>query len=308
MYIENYKKKEYSFLCIGAVHIDHALHLKNNYYKKRTNPVKHYSSLGGVAYNIANKLSFLNLKTSLISLNCSKEIKQEIKKNNIIFNTINKKILNRSYTSIINSNGEMILGLADMENYEKNINIKIKNFNKKIIILDLNLSNKIIDRIIKKNFINNFICVCGTSAYKVNKIKNNLNKINTLILNKQESYNLTNKKNIKMALLDIVKKNIKITIIITNGKNSILAYHQKKLYQCKPPKVKINNENKAGDVMSAFFYYYFFQKLKFETIICKSIAAGSLYVSGYHSSKKNFLRKINKISKKINVKTSKHYG
>ena len=54
--------------------------------------------------------------------------------------------------------------------------------------------------------------------------------------------------------------------------------------------------------MSAFFYYYFYKKLKFEKILSKSVTAGSLYASGFVSNKKNYLKMIDKVSKKITVK------
>ena len=49
------------FICIGAVHTDYILQLQKNYFKKRTNPINQKEFLGGVAYNIALKLSFLLL-------------------------------------------------------------------------------------------------------------------------------------------------------------------------------------------------------------------------------------------------------
>ena len=61
------------FICIGAVHTDYILQLKTKHINNRTNPIKQTQCLGGVAYNIAEKLSFLNLKTELISLNCQKK-------------------------------------------------------------------------------------------------------------------------------------------------------------------------------------------------------------------------------------------
>ena len=97
-----------------------------------------------------------------------------------------------------------------------------------------------------------------------------------------------------------------MTIVITNGKNFVNAYNNKIFYICKPPKTNIYNENKAGDVMSAFFYCYFFQKMNFESVLSKSIIAGSLYVSGYNSTKINYLKKIDKLSKKIKVNIKKN--
>ena len=300
-----YKKKK--FVCIGAVHTDNILQFKTKHFNNRTNPVKKTQYLGGVAYNIAEKLSFLNLKTKLISLNCQKTNIEKILKKKITFKALSREIYDRSYTSVLNKKGEMILGLADMDNYERPLTIKnmvnIKNNN---IIFDLNLSLKTIKSLISKYSLLNTISVCGTSAYKVHKIKRLLPKINILILNKQESLNLSNKKNINDALKFIITKNKNLTAVITNGKNSVKAYHNKNTYICKPPKTTIKNENKAGDIMSAFFYYYFFQKLNFATVLSKSITAGTLHVSGFISAKTKYLKKIDKLSENIKVRIKKN--
>ena len=187
--------KRNNFVCIGALHPDYVLQLKNNYFKNRTNPISHKKHLGGVAYNIASKLAFLNIKTELISLNCKPENKKWLIKNKIKFTSLTEKIYERYYTSVLNHKGEMILGLAYMDNYEKILPISnIKNKINKNIIIDLNLHHKNIKSLITKYHYKNNICVCGTSSHKVYKIRHSLNKINVLILNKQESLNLTNKK------------------------------------------------------------------------------------------------------------------
>ena len=236
--------KRKKFVCIGAVHTDYILQFKTKHFNNRTNPVKKTQYLGCVAYNIAEKLSFLNLKTKLISLNWQKTNIEKILKKKITFKALSREIYDRSYTSVLNKKGEMILGLADMDNYERPLTIKnmvnIKNNN---IIFDLNLSLKTIKSLISKYSLLNTISVCGTSAYKVYKIKRLLPKINILILNKQESLNLSNKKNINDALKFIITKNKNLTAVITNGKNSVKAYHNKNTYICKPPKTTIKNEN-----------------------------------------------------------------
>ena len=114
------KDNKNSFVCIGAVHTDYILQLQKNFFKYRTNPITQKESLGGVAYNIALKLSFLEKEIELISLNCKKEIKKEIIKNKIKFRSLTRTIFNRFYISILNNKGVMILGLANMDKYEKN--------------------------------------------------------------------------------------------------------------------------------------------------------------------------------------------
>ena len=86
------------------------------------------------------------------------------------------------------------------------------------------------------------------------------------------------------------------------------AYNNKIIYNAFPPKTIVKNENKAGDVMSAFFYFFYFQSIVFSNVLSKSIAAGTLQVSGDRSNKNVFFKKINKMSKKIKVSSKKYYG
>ena len=297
-----------NFVCIGAVHKDKVLILKTNYFVNRTNPVVKKQSIGGVAYNIASKIAFLNQKVELVSLNCVDNIKKEIKKRKIKFRALNKSIEKRSYTTILDKKGKMILGLADMDVYEKKIKkFNIKFENKKIIIFDLNLSLTNIKKLINKFYKKNIISICGTSSHKVFKIKNHLNKINILILNKQESLNLTKKNNIIKSLKYLIRKNNKLTILITNGKNKITGYHNGNIYYCYPPKIKIKNENGAGDTMSAIFIYLYSQSISFTELLLKSTAAGSLHANGYKELNKNkYIQTINRISKTLKISSKKY--
>ena len=298
--------KRNDFICIGAVHSDFILKFKQNYFKNRTNPIVQEENIGGVAYNIAKILSFLNQNTDLYSLNCNIIQKKEIGKQGIKFNSLNKNINQSHYTSILDKNGKMILGLANMDNYEKFTNYKIiKNFIDKKIILDLNLHIKLIKNIININFKKNYICVCGTSAHKVYKIKKLLKKIDTIILNKQEALTLTNKKTIKNSMNFLIKKNKNLNIIITNGKNSVNAYINNIKFLAHPPPTNIKNENGAGDALIAIFNYFFCNTFNQIDGLSKSITAGSLQASGYKDNKKKYLQKIERLSRSIKVKIIK---
>ena len=77
--------KRNNFVCFGAVHTDYILRLKTEYFKNRTNPINQSQYLGGVAYNISEKLAFLNYKIVLISFNLNKVNVVKIQKNNIFF-------------------------------------------------------------------------------------------------------------------------------------------------------------------------------------------------------------------------------
>jgi len=299
--------KRNDFLCIGAAHLDYILRLKKSYLKNRTNPVTHQESMGGVAYNIAKILRFVDQKTELISINTSLYIKNIIKRNGIVFIKLDNEINERYYYSILDSKGIMILGLANMDIYEKSLDLKkLKEQKNKNIILDLNFSKKTIKNLIDKYCNDNYICVCGTSAHKVKKISSHLNKINTIILNKQESLHLTGKLSMKESLRYLIKCNNQLNIIITNGKNAVHGYKNKKIYICSAPKIKVNNENGAGDALSAYFNYFYCNTFDMKNSLIMGIAAGALQASGYNNNKIKYLQKINSLSKRIKIKISNY--
>ena len=101
----------------------------------------------------------------------------------------------------------------------------------------------------------------------------------------------------------------KLTILITNGKNKTTSYHNGFIYFCSPPKIKIKNENGAGDAMSAVFIYFYFKSVSFKEILSKSIVAGSLHANGYTVINKNkYIQKINVISKNLKINSIKYDG
>ena len=301
--------KRNKFICFGAVHFDHILQLKSKYYNNRTNPIYYRDQLGGVAYNISSKLAYLKVKSELISLNIQNIKKNKIFKSKIKFTAINNKYFDRSYTSILNSKGKMILGLANMNNYEKKFSLKkLRNYKNTKIILDLNFSKKNINSIITKYSSNNQIYVCGTSAHKVYKIKHLLSKINFLFLNQKEANKLSNKKSINNSMKYLIKKNKNLTIVISNGKNKAIAYNNRILYYSNPPKINTVNENGAGDAMSATIIYLLNKNLNFEESFAKGLIAGSLKAAGFKSNLTIFLRKINQLVKKVKVTSKKYNG
>ena len=170
------KQIKNNFIFFGAVHQDFVFELKNEMIKYRTNPVKHYESYGGVAHNIA-KIVATKEKVSLVSINTDNVTINYLSKNKIEFINLNEEILKRYYAILLNKFKKLQLGIANTDAYEqfdvKSINFKL---NKKQIIIDLNFSEKLIKKIINKYSIDNKIIICGTSPFKIYKIKSLIKK------------------------------------------------------------------------------------------------------------------------------------
>ena len=289
------KKIKNNFIFFGAVHQDYVFELKNDLIKYRTNPVKHKESYGGVAHNVARMICN-HENVSFFSLMTDKETINYLKKNKIDFIPLNKKIEKRYYGVLINKYKKFELGIANTDAYEKFTKITNLKFLNKFIVLDLNFSEKLIQSVINQNFKKNHITICGTSIFKIHKVKKIIKKINCLILNKEELYALSKIRNIKKSIMKIINLNPYINIIVSNADKKTYGYELSNFISCKPPKIEPVNENGAGDVMTGTYIYYKSKDHKMNSALSLAVAAGTLYAK----SKK---RKINlnyKSIKKIN--------
>ena len=293
-------KSKNIFVCIGAIHHDYLLNLKKNIINLRTNPIIHKNRIGGVAYNVAELISiFENIQ--FYSLKINKELQNKISKN-ISIKEIDKKISERYYIALSDKNNKFILGLANTDVYEKKIFLKIPNITNKFIIFDLNFSKVFIENAINKLSNRNKIIVCATSIHKIIKIKKVLKKIDIIFLNKAELIKLTNISNIENGVKKILKINKDIKIIATNSKNNVIYADNKKIIRIKPPKVKVTNENGAGDALAGMMLYLLSKGYSEDEILKYSVACGSYYASGKKLNSKKDLLKIKNISRKIIIK------
>ena len=289
------KKIKNNFIFFGAVHQDYVFELKNDLIKYRTNPIKHKESYGGVAHNVARMICN-HENVSFFSLMTDKETINYLKKNKIDFIPLNKKIEKRYYGVLINKYKKFELGIANTDAYEKFTKITNLKFLNKFIVLDLNFSEKLIQSVVNQNFKKNHITICGTSIFKINKVKKIIKKINCLILNKEELYALSKIRNIKKSIMKIINLNPFINIIVSNADKKTYGYELSNFISCKPPKIEPVNENGAGDVMTGTYIYYKSKDHKMNSALSLAVAAGTLYAK----SKKREINLNYKSIKKIN--------
>ena len=191
-------KSKNIFVCIGAIHHDYLLNLKNSIINKRSNPITHNYRIGGVAYNVAELLSIF-YKIQFYSLLINKELQKKISKN-ISIKKINNEKSERYYVALSDKNNKFILGLANTDVYENTKFYKIPNIVNKYIVFDLNFSKDFIEKAINKLSNKNKIIVCATSVHKIIKIKKLINKIDIIFLNKAELIKLTNINSIEQGV------------------------------------------------------------------------------------------------------------
>ena len=298
------KKIKNNFIFFGAVHHDYVFELKNDLIKYRTNPVKHKESYGGVAHNVARMICN-HENVSFFSLMTDKETINYLKKNKIDFIPLNKKIEKRYYGVLINKYKKFELGIANTDAYEKFTKITNLKFLNKFIVLDLNFSEKLIQSVVNQNFKKNHITICGTSIFKINKVKKIIKKINCLILNKEELYALSKIRNIKKSIMKIINLNPYINIIVSNADKKTYGYEATNFISFKPPLIKAVNENGAGDVMTGTYIYYKSKDYKMNTALSLAVSAGTLYAKSKGKKININFKLVKKISNNIIYKSEK---
>ena len=293
-------KSKNIFVCIGAIHHDYLLNLKNSIINKRTNPITHNYRIGGVAYNVAELISIFD-KIEFYGLSINKELRNKISKN-ISVKKINNKKSERYYVALSDKNNKFILGLANTEVYENIKFYKIPHIVNKYIVFDLNFSKGFIENAINKLSNKNKIIVCATSVHKIIKIKKLISKIDIIFLNKAELIKLTNINTIEKGVKKILKINKKIKIVTTNSKNNVFYADNKSIIKLKPPKIEVKNENGAGDALAGMMLYLLSKGYNKEEILKYSVACGSYYANGNKLSSKRDLLKIKNISRSVKLK------
>ena len=148
------------------------------------------------------------------------------------------------------------------------------------------------------------ICCCYNSEKYILEtllsIKNQSYKNYEIIIVNDGSKDNTS--NIINGVKKIMNINKNIKIITTNSKNNVIYAYNKKIKKIKPPKIKVKNENGAGDALAGMMLYLLSKGYSEDEILKYSVACGSYYASGKKLNSKKDLVKIKNISRKIIIK------
>ncbi len=184
-------------LCIGALHLDHEIQCVGDTILGESNPAHTTKSCGGVAFNIAKSLTHLEcvsgLASSLGKDQTGTGLLNYLAKTKIELTDIGSEPGKHTaaYTAILDTDGGLIIGLADMEIY----NLMDDQYWSRRIdklggwdawCLDTNLPESGLQYLVSlKN--RPPLYLVASSPSKALRIKSLLQDINTLILNLEEA-------------------------------------------------------------------------------------------------------------------------
>lgn len=226
------KNKEKKYItCVGSSNLDYTLKLQEEMLLETSNPVISSVSLGGVVRNIADNLSKLDHRVSLMSIigkdNSGEQLISKLKNQMAVFAVDEiSKYSTGAYYSIIGKDGNMNVGFADMD-INKNMNSKwILKHKKNLslsswIIADTNITKDAIETLIDySQNENKKLAIIGVSGPKMKNIPQNLKGVEILICNLDESQAFFQTKNTNLEELIKLWLNTGVNnIIITKGKD-----------------------------------------------------------------------------------------
>ncbi|WP_100523464.1 PfkB family carbohydrate kinase, partial [Mycobacteroides abscessus] len=185
-------------VCIGGANIDRKFHIKDKAQLGTSNPVYATQNAGGVARNIAENLGRLGMEVSLLSASGLDKDWSFIEESSSLYMNLETvtpfpEKSTGSYTAVLDSNGELVIALADMEVYEAITPDLIQKHEillsrSKCIIVDLNCPKETIQFLCHFSKTHHLpLCLIPVSAPKMNRLPDELDSVTWLITNRDES-------------------------------------------------------------------------------------------------------------------------
>lgn len=183
---------------IGGANIDRKFHIAGHVQHSTSNPSTVTESVGGVARNIAENLGRFGNEVKLITLLGQDQGAKLIEKESHAFMNFDyvevlPDVKTGSYSAVLDSNGELILAMADMSIYDSLLPSILKKHepflsNAKCIIVDLNCPKETVEYLQNLAFIRNIpFVIIPVSAPKIKNMPDNLKGVTYFICNRDEA-------------------------------------------------------------------------------------------------------------------------
>lgn len=257
-------------VCIGAANVDKKIKTDTKLKSYTSNPVTSTTSIGGVARNVAENLGRLGNQVSLISVSGNDSEWAYIKELSSPFMNLDNVVTiegqsTGTYTALLDSEGEMYLGLADMSIYDcmtpevlSKLSSHLQHAN--CIVMDLNCPKETIEYVCafaQKQGIK--LVLITVSEPKMDRMPKQLSAVDCLIINKGETAAyfktpLDSAEDTEKAVQQWIDLGIKRVVLTAGGENLLVATPEQTWYHVKQvPPEDIIDVTGAGDSFSAAY-------------------------------------------------------
>ena len=286
-------------LCIGGANVDRKAKSKQSIQLYSSNPVSIHESCGGVARNVTENLTRLGSNTTILtSLGQDKEgswLLQEMKQIGIDVSQVWILDSERTgtYTALLDTNGEMIVSMADMNIYDQiSPNMLLEKTSTilaaKAVFIDTNLSAECLEFIVKFCDEHNIkLYVDPVSSSKATKLPHDLSGVNVIMPNKEEAELMSGE--IINDVTDCSRAALKIrergaeNVIITLGTQGVFYSSTEEEGHIPAINVQVVDVTGAGDAFAACFIYAMENNESLSTACKYGLTGAALTVQTQHS-------------------------
>ncbi len=264
-------REESLIICIGGANLDRKARSKQKVRLHSSNPVTISESCGGVARNIAENLGRLGCNTSLITcIGDDKEGKwvlDETRKNGIDVSQSWVLPTERTgtYTALLDTDGEMVISLANMDIYDKLTPEMLAEKWSHIaaaraIFLDTNLSAESIQYMITRCRDERIpLYLDPVSSAKAEKLPERLDGLKAILPNREEAELLAGMAiesidDCRTASEKIRARGVE-NVVVTLGERGVVFATEAGTMHLKPIQAEVVDVTGAGDAFAAGFLY-----------------------------------------------------
>ena len=248
---------------IGALHLDCIHLLKEPVRHGRTNPATSSALPGGVAANIARSIRQhrADMKITFIGAAATGNDDAAASLRNadidVAFARLNGS--HPSYNAILDHNGELIIGVADMALYDAVTPtdiIPLLPEHPQAVIIDANFPAETLAAIAARLSDDCCLYAAGTSVQKVHRLLPMMNRLDALVLNRAEACELAGKTGAVDELATILSAQLRADalVLVSDGAEPAALAARGAVVSGAPPKITLANANGAGDAMAAAFF------------------------------------------------------
>lgn len=256
--------KNLQLLVSGGAHLDRRGRFTSAYSPGCSNPGRIYEEIGGAAFNAARAARRRGIAVRLVSVRGGDAAGEQVAVVIQIagIEDLSGIFLDRStpsYTAFLDADGDLIIGLADMNLYERGFlrqirRRKIRDLAKQAnaILVDANMPADAIEKLSQFASGKPFY-VIGVSPAKVTRLRSVLRHISCLFMNRQEACSLAGLP-LNTPSFDAARKLVSMKLkaaVITSGGAPTLFFDQASLFEIAPPVVShIEDVTGAGDALA----------------------------------------------------------
>jgi sugar/nucleoside kinase (ribokinase family) len=257
--------------CIGGIDVDRKARVIDAVRPGTSNPVRVTSCAGGVAGNVARNLAHLGCSVALFSIVGSdpagNDLLRELRSAGIDVSAMRRSTIRptASYTAVLDPEGQLFIGLADMEIFEEldpawADSIASRLAKSPLWVVDANLPAATIERLLNAHKGRATVLADSISIAKSVRFRDVLSKIDVFFPNRLEAAGLTgltvhSRDDVVRAAAELLRLGVG-TVVLTLGADGVyLADSRPPKFLPAIPSAKIVDVTGAGDALLAGYAF-----------------------------------------------------